>query len=149
MKFDYAIVDCLVEQDGKFLIVQEGKPGRRSRYNLPGGHVDDFETLAETAIREVKEETGYDVALTGFLGIYQSVFSDKSLNVAGPVFLGKVIGGELQVSLEHPEVKWVTANELIAMAERGKFWTKYPPLLVKDYQRRGVYPLELISSNKY
>jgi len=149
MKFEFAIVDCLVERDGKFLIIQEGKPGRGSRYNLPGGHVDGYETLAETAVREVFEETGYHIELTGFLGIYQSVFTDKDLNVAGPVFLGKVTGGELQASVEHPEVKWVMADELLAMAERGEFWTKYPPILIKDYLCRGAFPLDLVSSKRY
>jgi 8-oxo-dGTP diphosphatase len=74
MKQEFAIVACLVEQDGKFLIVQESKPGREGLYNLPGGHVDGEEALAETAIREVKEESGYDVELSGFLGVYQTIF---------------------------------------------------------------------------
>lgn len=149
MKFEFTIVDCLVEQDEKFLIVQEGKPGREGRWNLPGGHLEGVETVAEAAIREVKEETGYDVELTGFLGLYQSVFRDKQLSVAGPIFLGKVIGGELRTSPDHPAVRWVTAEELLGMAVFGQFWTKYPPILVKDYQRRGAFPLELVSSIKY
>lgn len=147
MKLEFAVVDCLVEQDDKFLIVQEGRPEREGRYNLPGGHIDGAETLAEAAVREVREETGYEVELLGFLGIYQSVFVDRGLNIGGPAFLGKVVGGELQVSDAHPDVKWVTADELFAMAERGEFWTTYPPILLQDYLRRGAYPLELVSSD--
>jgi ADP-ribose pyrophosphatase YjhB (NUDIX family) len=147
--FEYAIVDVLVERDGKFLIVREGKKGRENMWNLPGGHVDNLETIAEAAIRETQEETGYKIELTGFLGIYQALYQAKDLNVAGPVFLGKVVDGEATTSSKHPEIKWVTAEELIVMANRGEFWTKYPPLLVKDYQRRGAYPLELVSSCRY
>lgn len=146
MKFDFAIVDCLVEQDGKFLIMAEGKPGREGKYNLPGGHVDDEETLAEAAIREVLEETGYQVELTGFLGIYQSIYPAKQLNVSGPVFLAKVIGGAARPSEAHPESRWVSADELLELAASGKFWTTYPPDLVRDYLRRGSYPVELVSS---
>lgn len=148
MKFDFAIVDCLVEQDGKFLIMAEGKPGREGKYNLPGGHVDDEETLAEAAVREVEEETGYHVELTGFLGIYQSIYPAKQLNVSGPIFLARVIGGEARVSKEHPESRWVTADELLELATAGKFWTTYPPDLMRDYLRRGSYPLELVSSKR-
>ena len=149
MKFDFAIVDCLVEQDGKFLIVAEGKPGRAGLYNLPGGHIDDTETIAEAAIREVEEETGYQVQLTGFLGIYQSIYPSRGLNVAGPVFLAKVVGGSAQVSEEHSESRWVTEEELFELAATGKFWTTYPPKLVKDYLERGSYPLDVIRSERH
>ena len=149
MKFEHAIVGCLVEHNGKFLIVQESKPGRKGLWNLPSGHVDDDETLAQAAIRETREESGYEVELTSFIGVYQTVYRDLKLNVSGPVFLGKVVGGKLTKSAPHPDVKWVTADELLAMCERGEFWTKYPPILLKDYQRRGAYPLDTVSSGVY
>jgi len=146
MKFEFAIVDCLVEQDGKFLIMQEGKPGREGLYNLPGGHVDDSETIAETAIREVEEETGYQVELTGVLGTYQSIFPAKQLNVCGPVFLARVTGGEAKISKDHPEVRWVTADEFMKLCDEGKFWTIYSKRLMQDYLRRGAYPLDAVFS---
>jgi 8-oxo-dGTP pyrophosphatase MutT (NUDIX family) len=148
MKFDFAIVDCLVEQDGKYLVIQESKPGREGLYNLPGGHLDDVETIAEAAVREVEEESGYQVALTGFIGLYQTVLPDKRLNVAGPVFLAKVTGGAATASAEHPEVRWVTADELLMLAEQGKFWTSYPPDMIRDYLRRGAYPLDAVFSSR-
>lgn len=144
---EFAIVDCLVERDGKFLLVQEGREGRGKKWNLPGGHVEPEETLAEAALREVEEESGLVVALTGFLGIYQTVFTGK-INVAGPVFLAKVVGGEEKTSAEHPAVRWATADELLAMAAADELWTKYPPVLIKDYLRRGALPLEWVTSNR-
>ena len=38
--------------------------------NQPAGHVEQGETLEQAAIREALEETGWDVALTAFLGLY-------------------------------------------------------------------------------
>ena len=149
MKFDFAIVDCLVEQDGKFLLIAEGKPGRDGLYNLPGGHIDDFETITEACIREVKEESGYDIEITGFLGIYQAVYMDKQLNVGGPVLLGKVTGGETIATVEHPEVRWVTADELFDLAANGKIWTTYPPKAVKRYLADGAYPISVIDSIRF
>jgi ADP-ribose pyrophosphatase YjhB (NUDIX family) len=148
MKFEFAIVDCLVEKDGKYLLIQESKPGRERLYNLPGGHVDGVETIAEAAIREVEEESGYQVELTGFLGVYQSIYPEKQLNIAGPVFLAEVVGGEARVSKEHPEVRWVTRDELLELADSGKFWTTYVPRLIHDYLRRGAYPLDAVSSKR-
>jgi len=148
MRHDFDIVDCLVEQDGKFLIVQESKPGRENLYNVPGGHIIDGETIAEAAIRETFEESGYRVELTGFLGIYQSIIGAKQLNVAGPCYLARVTGGEARVSEEHPEVRWVTVEEFLALAADGRFWTSYLPDLMADYQRRGAYPLDAVSSTR-
>lgn len=146
MKFEFAIVDCLVEKDGSFLIVQESKPGREGLYNLPGGHIDGAETIAEAARREVEEESGYEVELTGFMGVYQTVFAE--LNVAGVVFLGQVAGGAARTTAEHPDVRWVTADEFLQLCADGKFWTAYPEHLMRDYLRRGVYPLDAVTSLK-
>ncbi len=146
-KLEFAIVDCLVEKDGTFLLVREGKEGRGSKWNLPGGHVEAEETFAEAVLREVEEESGLVVELFGFLGVYQTVYAGK-VNVAGPVFLAKVVGGEGRTSKEHPGLKWVTADELLALADADELWTKYPPLLIKDYLRRGALPLEWVSSKR-
>jgi ADP-ribose pyrophosphatase YjhB (NUDIX family) len=146
IEFEFAVVDCLVEKDGKYLLIQESKPGREGLYNLPGGHIDGTETIMEAAIREVEEESGYQVELAGFLGVYQSVYPEKRLNVAGPVFLARVVGGDARISEEHPEVRWVTGDELLELADGGKFWTTYVPRLIHDYLRRGAYPLDAVSS---
>lgn len=147
-KLEFAIVDCLVEKNGKFLLVKEGRAGREGKWNLPGGHVEGGETLGEAAVREAEEETGCKVALTGFLGIYQGIYGND-LNVSGPIFLAKVVGGKERTSEEHPALKWVTADELLAMAEAGEIWTKYPPFLIKDYLRRGALSLEWVFSKRY
>lgn len=61
---------------------------------LPGGSVEDGETVAEAAIREVREETGIDVELTSLVGIYSrlGLYAD----IHGVVFTARPIGGKLQ-----------------------------------------------------
>lgn len=149
MNMEHAIVDVLiVDKSGqKFLLVEESKPGRGNRYNLPGGHVEVHETLFEAAVREAKEETGYDIELTGLVGIYQGIY--KNLNVSGPVFSAKVIGGSATPSVEHAEVRWVTADELYNLAKSEKLWTKYPPFAVNHYLTRGSFPLDIVASYDY
>jgi ADP-ribose pyrophosphatase YjhB (NUDIX family) len=59
-----------VEQDGRLLLVQEAKPDVRTRWNLPGGHVEPGESIVAGATREVREETGLDVAPTHLLAVH-------------------------------------------------------------------------------
>ncbi|TMQ90718.1 NUDIX domain-containing protein [Actinomadura soli] len=85
---------------------------------LPGGGMNLDESLPGTAVREVKEETGYDIAVTGLVGTYTDprhiiAYSDgevrRQFNVC---FRARLLGGELQVSDESLEVRWVPVAEL-------------------------------------
>ena len=146
-QIDHAIVDVLIVREGKFLLVEEGKPGRKGLFNLPGGHVEAHETLFDAAIREAKEETGYSIELTGVVGIYQAIY--PHVNVSGPVFSAKITGGSPAPTPEHPTLKWVTKDELYALAKEGKLFTKYPPFAVTHYTTRGVFPLDIVASYDY
>jgi len=69
------VVGQTVGNDRRFLLVEEraDSPGGgtgRLVYNQPAGHVEKGETLEQAAVREALEETGWDVALSGFLGLY-------------------------------------------------------------------------------
>jgi ADP-ribose pyrophosphatase YjhB (NUDIX family) len=61
------------ERDGRVLMVTESKPDVRGMLNLPGGHVELGESLTDAARREVIEETGLDVTLSGLVGIFTAV----------------------------------------------------------------------------
>jgi 8-oxo-dGTP pyrophosphatase MutT (NUDIX family) len=51
-------------------VVEETVAGRLV-LNQPAGHLEPDETLPQAALRETREETGWDVRLTGFVGAYQ------------------------------------------------------------------------------
>ena len=63
-------VAVVVEREGRFLLVEEQSERSDMVLNQPAGHVEQGETLEQAAVREALEETGWDVALTAFLGLY-------------------------------------------------------------------------------
>lgn len=63
-------VATVVVADGRLLCVEERVKGRLV-LNQPAGHLEPDESLADAALRETREETGWDVRLTAFLGAYQ------------------------------------------------------------------------------
>ena len=87
---------------------------------LPGGSLDPGETLAQGAVREAKEETGLDIEIAGFLG----VFSDPKRRVVrypsngdlrhlvDVVCIARPLGGELAASSESLAVSWFAPAEI-------------------------------------
>jgi ADP-ribose pyrophosphatase YjhB (NUDIX family) len=63
-------VATVVVRDGRLLLVEESVGGRLV-LNQPAGHLEPDESLTDAALRETREETGWEVRLTGFLGAYQ------------------------------------------------------------------------------
>ena len=67
----HVTVATVVEQGGRFLLVEErDKQTGDLVFNQPAGHLEAGETLAQAAVRETLEETGWNVELTAVLGIF-------------------------------------------------------------------------------
>jgi ADP-ribose pyrophosphatase YjhB (NUDIX family) len=57
-------------KDGELLMVQEGKEHVHGQWDFPGGGLEHDESVRECAEREVKEETGHEVEVTGLYGTF-------------------------------------------------------------------------------
>ncbi len=88
------------------------------RWCLPGGGMDPGESVAETYIREVLEETGLEVEVTRLVGVYTSpniMVEYPDGNRIQPVafsFEATVVGGELGLSDETTEYGYISVDEL-------------------------------------
>jgi 8-oxo-dGTP diphosphatase len=88
-----AAVAILSDEGRKILLVQRANEPYRGWWMLPAGFVEYGEFAEETAVREVEEETGYLVELTGLWGVYFG--TDDPRNVAHlAVYGARVVGGE-------------------------------------------------------
>ena len=66
----HVTVACVIADGNRFLMVEEDIRGEL-RLNQPAGHLEEHESLAEAAVRETLEETGWEVALDHFIGVQQ------------------------------------------------------------------------------
>lgn len=118
----FIVAGVVIKQDGKYLLVRENRPGTKVHglWNLPAGKVEEGSTIEETAVKEAKEESGYDVELIRKLDIFQE--SEKV--PPRHAFEARIIGGELKwPEGEILEAKWFTFQEIQKMAEhlRGEW----------------------------
>lgn len=111
------VTGCIIYRDGKYLLVQEQQPKAYGLWNLPAGHVDRGESIKAAAIRETKEETGYDVELVKQINIYH----EEATAPIKHVFLANIVGGNLAIDNEEIlQIKWLTYDEIIALNKEGK-----------------------------
>lgn len=74
-------------EDGVVLIERLNPP---HGWALPGGFIDEGETCEQAAVREMREETGLDVILTGLLGVYSDPARDPRQHTMSVVYTGMV-----------------------------------------------------------
>ncbi|OIP14549.1 MAG: NUDIX hydrolase [Comamonadaceae bacterium CG_4_9_14_3_um_filter_60_33] len=149
-----ATVAAIIEQNGKFLLVEEHTP-EGLRLNNPAGHLDESESLVSACAREALEETTHLFTPTHLLGVYMSRFQRpaRAQHAAEDVtylrfaFCGTL--GEVQPgrSLDTGIVRtlWLNPEEIRASAERHR-----SPLIIEcmeDYLRGQRYPLDLIHTH--
>ena len=91
--------------------------GPKRGWEMPGGIVEEGESLKDAAIRETKEESGIDIEVLKFCGIFQNV--DKS--ICNTLFIAKPIGGKLTTSPESLEVGFFPIEQALEMVTVGNF----------------------------
>lgn len=111
----FVVAGVVIKKDGKFLLVQEKKLKARGLWNLPAGRVEIGDTIEQAAIREAKEETGYDVRLIRKLGVFHKS-GDEAVK---HVFEAEIVGGELSFSKEEIlDVRWFGIEEINQMKDK-------------------------------
>lgn len=102
------VASCIIQKGNRYLLIQERQPHVYGLWNLPGGHVDEGETLEAAAIREAKEETGFEVKVEKRVASMQ-VQGDPRLHA----FTTRIIGGELKIPTDEIlAAKWFTYEEI-------------------------------------
>jgi ADP-ribose pyrophosphatase YjhB (NUDIX family) len=88
----------LMEGD-RILLVKHSKSGKEY-WVLPGGGVEEGESLVETAAREIKEETNLEIKVKKLVFISEAIPPDKHRHVIDFFFTGEILSGEIKMGEE-------------------------------------------------
>lgn len=110
-----AAVGCITDDEGRILLEHRVD---NDLWALPGGTHDFGESIVETVVREVREETGLDVEVTRLVGLYTDpkhviAYTDGEVRQQFTLsFACRVVGGTLERDSESQELRWVAPEDL-------------------------------------
>lgn len=117
-------------------------------WNMPGGKVESSESPWDAVIREVREETGFDVEVVKLAGVYSKPQNDEVVFS----FLCKIVGGEFKYNEEADQIKYFSLDDIPEntsprQVERIKDYFDNPNQLCMKKQF-GKGSIELIKEGK-
>ena len=107
-----AVVIC----DGKFLLEKRKNEPGKGKWSIPGGLVELGESVEQTVIREVMEETGLEVEKPEHIDVVDNVVRDENGEIKYHFviidYFVKLKGGTLKAASDAEELKWVSSVDV-------------------------------------
>lgn len=137
-------VAAIVENDGRFLLVEELAEGRLV-LNQPAGHLEYGESLIDACHRETLEETGWAVEPESVVGLYRRIESSSGITTLRVCFSARTVehypDRPLDTGIER--TLWLDRDQLAACADRHR--TELVLRCVDDYLAGARHPLSLLT----
>lgn len=140
----YVTVASVVERAGAFLMVEEDRGGPETLFNQPAGHLEPGERIRDAALREVREETAWQVALPDYLGLYVYTSPD-GLTFHSHGFSGMALaylGSEIDPAIR--AVHWLPLEEIEALERAGRLRSPLVLRRIRDTLAGRFYPMDAI-----
>jgi mutator protein MutT len=109
-------VGAIIIQNGKILLEKRKSEPGRGKWSIPGGLVELGESISQTVVREVAEETGLEVYQPELIDVVDNVVRDENGEVKYHFviidYFVKLKGGNVKASSDAEELQWVPLDEV-------------------------------------
>jgi len=99
------------DEANRILLGKRNKDPQRGNWVIPGGKIHAFESIAEAGARELREETGLEVDVTGHFRVYE-IINPPSEHRIVIYSWGRVVGGEAKASDDLSELRFFDLGDL-------------------------------------
>ena len=137
-------VAAIVEDRGRFLMVEERDRDGRLVLNQPAGHLEDAESIADDARREVLEETSWEFRPDGLLGVYKWRIPSRPLTYVRYCFFGSAVTHHPDRPLDADILRAVWMSEGDIMKQHAHHRSPMVARCLRDYVDGRRFPLEMI-----
>ena len=118
-------------RDGHLLLAQRAVEPFKGYWDIPGGFLEAGEDPQDGARRELLEETGLEIRITGLLGIYIDSYGQDNYYTFNVCYIAEPLRGELRAMDDVAALKWFAMDELPT-----EFAFKHQNQVMKDLEKR-------------
>jgi 8-oxo-dGTP diphosphatase len=127
-------VDVILERESKILMVRRKKDPYKDHLALPGGFVNEGETVEEAMKREAMEETSLEVHPLEILGVYSDPKRDPRKHIVTVVFVGIIVSGDLRANDDAAGIEWIQLGSIESLQQHKLFAFDHAQIL-QDYRQ--------------
>jgi 8-oxo-dGTP diphosphatase len=130
----------IIEKNGEILLAKHKKKNNEY-WVIPGGTLEEGETLEEAAIREIQEESGYTVKIHNLVFVSEVIKPSGSKHIIDFFFRGSIISGVLKKGPDHflSDIRFLPINNIDKITFYPHIKNELKKALANNFTGGGIY----------
>ena len=105
-------IDIILQKGSDILLIKRKNDPFKDYLALPGGFVNEGESVEDAAKREAREETSLEIEPIDILGVYSNPKRDPRGHIMTVVFVGIILSGSARPEDDSAEIEWVNLDQI-------------------------------------